>query len=59
MGLTDHGVRVKGTVPNLSLVELTVDGDYVAALVVDGIEPRLTYYAWESRSNNLTIVTRD
>ena len=50
MGLTDHGVCVKGTVPNLSLVELTVDGDYVAALVVDGIEPRLTYYAWESRS---------
>jgi 4'-phosphopantetheinyl transferase len=46
MGLTDHGVRVKGTVPNLSLVELTVDGGYVAALVVGGVEPRLTYYAW-------------
>ncbi len=46
MGLTDHGVCVKGTVPNLSLVELTVDGGYVAALVVGGVEPRLTYYAW-------------
>jgi 4'-phosphopantetheinyl transferase len=46
----DHVVRVKGTMPNLSLIELTVDGGYVAALVVDGVEPRLRYYAWESRS---------
>ena len=50
MMLTDHVVRVKGTVPNLSLIELTVDGDYVAALVVDGVEPRLTYYAWDGRT---------
>ena len=48
--LTDHVVRVKGTIPNFSLIELIVDGGYVAALVVDGIEPRITYYAWESRS---------
>jgi 4'-phosphopantetheinyl transferase len=48
--LTDHVVSVKGTIPNLSLIELTVDRDYVAALVVDGVEPRLTYHAWESRS---------
>ena len=48
--LTDHVVRVKGTIPNFSLIDLTVDGGYVAALVVDGAEPRLTYYAWESRS---------
>jgi 4'-phosphopantetheinyl transferase len=46
----DHVVRVKGTMPNLSLIELNVDGGYVAAMVVDGAEPRLTYYAWESRS---------
>jgi 4'-phosphopantetheinyl transferase len=53
--LTDHVVRVKGTIPNFSLIELTVDGGYVAALVVDGVEPRLTYYAyaWESRSKYL------
>src|SRR4029434_9313345 len=50
MVLTDDVVRIKGTVPNLSLIDLTVDGGYVAALVVDGVEPRLTYYAWESRS---------
>lgn len=50
IALTDHVVRVKGTIPNLSLIELTVDGGYVAALVVDGVDPRLTYYAWESRS---------
>jgi 4'-phosphopantetheinyl transferase len=48
--LTDHVVRVKGTIPNFCLIELIVDGGYVAALVVDGIEPRITYYAWESRS---------
>ena len=46
----DHVVRVKGTITNLSLIELTVDGDYVAAMVVNGAEPRLRYYAWESRS---------
>ena len=53
--LTDHVVRVKGTIPNFSLIELTVDGGYVAALVVNGVEPRLTYYAyaWESRSKYL------
>lgn len=45
----DQVVRVKGTVPNFSLIELTVDGGYVAAMVVGGPEPRLTYYAWESR----------
>jgi 4'-phosphopantetheinyl transferase len=50
MMLTDHVVRLKGTVPNLSLIDLTVDAGYVAALVVDGVEPQLTYYAWESRS---------
>jgi hypothetical protein len=48
--LTDHVVRVKGTIPNLSLIELTVYAGYVAALVVDGVESRLTYYAWESPS---------
>ena len=48
--LTDHVVRVKATIPSLSLIELTVDEGYVAALVVDRVEPRLTYYAWESRS---------
>jgi 4'-phosphopantetheinyl transferase len=50
MVLADHVVRVKGTIPNLSLIELTVDEGYVAALVVDGVEPRLTYYVWESGS---------
>jgi len=44
--LTDYAVRVKGTIPNVSLVELAVDKGYEAALVVDGVEPRLTYYAW-------------
>ena len=48
--LIDNVVRVKGTIPNLSLIELTAGGGYVAALVVDGVEPRLTYYVWESRS---------
>ena len=48
--LTDHVVRVQGKIPNLSLIELTVYAGYVAALVVDGVEPRLTYYAWESPS---------
>src|SRR6266850_3503894 len=42
--LTDHVVRVKGTIPNFSLIELIVDGGYVAALVVDGVKPRLAYY---------------
>ena len=46
----DQVVRVKGTMPNLSLIELTVDEGYVAAMVVNGAEPRLRYYAWESRS---------
>jgi 4'-phosphopantetheinyl transferase len=50
MMLTDHVLRLKGTIPNLSLIELTVYAGYVAALVVDGVEPQLTYYAWESRS---------
>jgi 4'-phosphopantetheinyl transferase len=48
--LTDHVVRVQGKIPNLTLIELTVYAGYVAALVVDGVEPRLTYYAWESPS---------
>ena len=48
--LTDHVVRVQGKIPNLSLIELTVYSGYVAALVVDGVEPRLTYYVWESPS---------
>ena len=40
----------KVTIPNLSLIELTVYEGYVATLVVDGVEPRLAYYAWESPS---------
>lgn len=48
--LADHAVRVKGTIPNFSLVELTVDRGYVAALVVEGVEPRLSYYAWRRPS---------
>jgi 4'-phosphopantetheinyl transferase len=46
----EEGVRVNGTVPNRSLIELIVEGGYVAALVVDGVQPRLTYYAWGWRS---------
>ncbi|HSE91114.1 MAG TPA: 4'-phosphopantetheinyl transferase superfamily protein [Candidatus Binatia bacterium] len=46
----DDVVRVKGTIPNFSLIEITIDGGYTAALVVGGVEPRLTYYAWEWRS---------
>ena len=45
--LTDHAVRVKGTIPNFSLVELTLDRGYEAALVVEGVEPQLSYYAWK------------
>jgi 4'-phosphopantetheinyl transferase len=44
--LADHAVRVKGTIANFSLVELSVDRDYVAALVAKGAEPQLSYYAW-------------
>ena len=50
IALTDEGVRVKGTLPNFSLVELFVGGDYVAALAVEGGEPRLESYTWEWRS---------
>jgi len=45
--LADHAVRVKGTIPNFSLVGLTVDKGYEAALVVEGVEPQLSYYAWK------------
>ena len=44
--LTDHGVGVKGTIANFSLIELAVDSGYVAALVAKGAEPQLSYYAW-------------
>jgi 4'-phosphopantetheinyl transferase len=43
----DDVVRVKGTIPNSSLVELTVANGYVAALVVEGAKPRIDYYAWK------------
>jgi 4'-phosphopantetheinyl transferase len=46
----DDAVRVKGTIPNFSLIEITAEGGYTAALVVGGVEPRLTHYAWEWRS---------
>ena len=49
--LADHAVRVKGTIPNFSLVELTVNRDYEAALVAKGAEPQLSYYAWRWPSN--------
>jgi 4'-phosphopantetheinyl transferase len=48
--LIEDVVRVKGTIPNFSLLEITADGGYTAALVVSGVEPRLTYYAWDWRS---------
>jgi len=44
--LTDYAVRVKGTIPNFFLVGLTVDRRYEAALVMKGVEPQLSYYAW-------------
>src|SRR5215475_3749487 len=44
--LADHAVRVKGTIPNFSLVGLTVGRGYEAALVAKGAEPQLSYYAW-------------
>ena len=44
--LADHAVRVKGTIPSFSLVGLTVDRGYEAALVAKGAEPQLSYYAW-------------
>jgi 4'-phosphopantetheinyl transferase len=50
IALTDEVVHVRGAVPNFSLVELSVGGDYKAALVVEGREPRLASYAWEWRS---------
>jgi 4'-phosphopantetheinyl transferase len=46
----DNDVRVKATIPNFSLVDITADRGYTAALVVSGVEPRLTSYAWEWRS---------
>ena len=54
--LADDVVRVKGTIPNSSLVELTVANGYVAALVVEGAKPRLTYYVWKwpSKSGGVT-----
>ena len=45
--LTDNAVRVKGTIPNFSLVELALNRGYEAALVVEGVEPQLSYYAWQ------------
>jgi 4'-phosphopantetheinyl transferase len=48
--LIDDVVRVKGTIANFSLSESAVGGGYVAALVVEGIEPQLRYYAWQWRS---------
>jgi 4'-phosphopantetheinyl transferase len=47
---TEHVVRVKGTIPNFSLVEIIVDDGYVAALVVKGAEPQLSYYVWRRPS---------
>jgi 4'-phosphopantetheinyl transferase len=43
---SDQVVRVKGTILNFSLLELAVNAGYVAALVVEGSEPRLSYYGW-------------
>src|SRR5262245_1617325 len=44
--LTDHAVRVKGTIPNFSLVQLALNRGYEAALGVEGVEAQLSYDAW-------------
>ena len=57
--LTDHVVRVKGTIPNLSLIELTVYADYVAALIVAALNLGSHTMRGNRRANNSAIVTHD
>ena len=43
----DGAVRIKGTVPNWSLAELSPGNGYVGALVIAGKESEISCYRWE------------
>jgi 4'-phosphopantetheinyl transferase len=42
-----HSVKVKATLSDWSLTELTPCDGYVGALVVEGVQPRLKYFTWQ------------
>jgi 4'-phosphopantetheinyl transferase len=43
----EKGVRISGTVPNWTLVELHPPDDYMGALVIEGRQPGLKCYQWQ------------
>jgi 4'-phosphopantetheinyl transferase len=44
---TDQQVHINAVVPGWSLYELTLDSEYVAAVVIQGLSRRIRCYRWE------------